>query len=144
MANQNAKLRVVLDTNVWLSALVFGGKPRKVVELLVRDLIDIVISQEMLTEMRRKIVGKFPDFIEDLEHMELLIERDVELVKLGSLTINICRDPDDNRIIETAAIGVCEYIVSGDKDLLSLGSYKEIRIVTPSDFVTLMDGQYGK
>lgn len=139
MVKQNAKPLVVLDTNVWLSALVFGGKPRTVVELLARGQIDVVISQEILTEMRRTVVRRFPDFIGDLESLELLIERDVELVKLGSLTINVCRDPDDDRIIETAVMGGCEYIVSGDKDLLSLKSYQEVNIVTSSDFLSLPD-----
>ena len=126
---------MVLDTNVLLSALVFGGKPRQVIELVARGRIETVISQEILTEMRRKVTGKFPDFADELEQMELLLEQEAELVRLGSITFEVCRDADDNRILETAVIGACRYIVSGDKDLLVLGSYQGIEIVTPSEFV---------
>ena len=131
------KPRVVLDTNVLLSALVFGGKPRQIIELLARGLIEVVISEEILTEMRRKISSKFPNFTDDLAGMEVLMEQDAELVKLGNITINVCRDPDDNRIIETGVIGACNYIVSGDNDLLVFGSYKDIRILKPEEFLKI-------
>jgi putative PIN family toxin of toxin-antitoxin system len=131
----NARPRVVLDTNVWLSALVFGGKPRQVVELLVRGMIEVVISPEILTEMRRKITQKFPDFGPDLALMELLIEQETELARLGGVTIHVARDEDDNRVLETAVIGGCGYIVSGDKDLLVLKSYEGIQILAPAAFL---------
>lgn len=127
--------RVVIDTNVLLSALVFGGKPREVIELLARDAIDVVVSEEILTEMRRHVANKFPVFTSDLAKFEILLEQDSESVKLGSITINVCRDPDDNRIIETAVLGSCDYIVSGDKDLLVLESYKNIQILKPAEFL---------
>jgi putative PIN family toxin of toxin-antitoxin system len=126
--------RIVLDTNILISALVFGGKPRKVIELLSHGRIEVVISEEILTELRRNIVGKFVDFVNELAQMEILLEQDAELVKLGSLSITVCRDPDDNRILETAVIGECGYIVSGDKDLLILEKYDSIRILKPADF----------
>lgn len=129
------KPRVVLDTNVLLSALVFGGRPRQVVELLARDLIDVVISEEILTEMRRHVANKFPAFTDDLVKFEMLLEQDSELVKLGGITITVCRDADDNRILETAVLGSCEYIVSGDKDLLVLERYKSIQILKPAEFL---------
>ena len=129
------KPRVVLDTNVLLSALVFGGRPRQVIELLARDLIDVVISEEILTEVRRHVANKFPTFTDDLVKFEILLEQDSELVKLGSITIAVCRDPDDNRILETATLGSCNYIASGDKDLLVLGIYKNIQILKPAEFL---------
>lgn len=134
-----ARPRVVLDTNVLLSALIFGGKPRRVVELLARGMIEVVIAPEILTEMRRKIADKFPDFTDELVLMELLLEQDAELVMLGSLTISASRDEDDNRILETALIGSCNYIVSGDKDLLVLQNYEGIAIVAPAEFLSMVD-----
>lgn len=130
-----SKPRVVLDTNVLLSALIFGGKPRQVVELLARDLIQAVTSEAILTEMRRTVARKFPDFTDDLARMELLLEEDAETVKLGGVTVAVCRDPDDNRVLETAVIGDCGYIISGDKDLLPLKKYQTIRILKPADFL---------
>ena len=131
--------RVVLDTNGLLSALVFGGKPRQVVELLARGMIEVVISPEILTEMRRKIAGKFPDFSNELALMELLLEQEAELVMLGGITVSASRDDDDNRILETALVGSCNYIVSGDKDLLVLQNYEGTEIVVPTEFLKMVD-----
>ncbi len=127
-------LRVVIDTNVLVSALVFGGKPRAVVELLA-DSIIVVISQEIVTELRRIIHSKFPNFAEDLLRLEKLLERDAHLVELGSVQVTTSRDPDDDKFIETAVAGNCQYIISGDKDLLDIGLYKDIQIVKPAAFL---------
>lgn len=133
----HGNVRIVLDTNVLLSALIFGGQPRKVVELLSHARIDVVVSEAILSEMRRKVTTKFPDFYDELAQMEALLEQDAELVRLGSITIDACRDPDDNRILETAVLGECGFIISGDKDLLVLGSYEGIQIVNSSQFLSI-------
>ena len=130
--------KVVLDTNILISALVFGGKPREVTELLV-DTIIVVYSQEILTELRRIILLKFPAFSEDLQRLEKLLERDALRVELGSTLVTISRDPDDNKFIETALVGGCHYIVSGDKDLLVIKKFKNIQILKPADFLKLLD-----
>ena len=129
--------RIVLDTNVWLSALVFGGKPRQIVELFAAGFISVVVSEELLTEMRRSVRRAFLDFRDNLARMEALIEHDAEMVPLGSMTIAVCRDLDDNHILETAVIGECTYIVSGDNDLLSLKQYESICILKPDEFLRL-------
>ena len=127
----------MLDTNVWLSALVFGGKPRQIVALFARGFVSVVVSEEILTEMRRNVRRAFPDFSDDLARMEALIEQDAEMAQLGTVTIAVCRDPNDNHILETAIIGQCAYIVSGDNDLLALKSCQGIRILKPDEFLRL-------
>jgi uncharacterized protein len=112
-----------------------------VVELLARGLIEVVISPEILTEMRRKVAHKFPAFASELDLLELLLEQDAELVTLGSITVKVSRDEADNRILETGLIGNCAYIISGDKDLLVLGSHEGIQIVDPAGF--LKEAQWG-
>jgi len=104
------------------------------VELLA-DSIIVVISQEIVTELRRIIHGKFPSFAEDLLRLEKLLERDAHLVELGSVQVTTSRDPDDDKFIETAVAGNCQYIISGDKDLLDIGLYKDIQIVKPAAFL---------
>ena len=131
-------LKVVLDTNVLVSALVFGGKPQVVIKWLVEN-GSIYISQDILTETRRIIHAKFPNFLIDFTRLEKLLERDVLWVVLGSIKVNICQDPDDNMIIETALLGQCSYIVSGDDDLLVLKNYQNIQIETPSHFLSIID-----
>jgi predicted nucleic acid-binding protein len=70
--------------------------------------------------------------------MEGLIDQEAELVKLGGVTATASRDEDDNRVLETAVIGGCGFIVSGDKDLLVLGGYEGITIVAPAEFLKLV------
>lgn len=132
------KPRVVIDTNVWLSALVFGGKPGLVLDLFVDDRIEVVISEEVLSELRRKISQRFPLFLPQQQLLEASLRQDAELVQLGAQTVKISRDPKDNMFIETALAGQANCIVSGDKDLLSIGNYERLQIVTPADFLRLV------
>lgn len=133
-----SKPRLVIDTNVLISGIVFGGKPRQLLNLLAEGAIIVIVAEELLTELRRKIVMKFPEFVEDLERVERLLKRDASLVKLGTVQVTISRDADDNKFIEAAVIGGAGYIVSGDNDLLVLKSYGVIKILKPADFLELM------
>ncbi|CAN5371372.1 putative toxin-antitoxin system toxin component, PIN family [soil metagenome] len=128
-------MRIVIDSNVWVSALVFGGMPRFLFECVVREGWTIILSEEILTEVRRVINKKFPDFIADFDSFILVLAPRITLVKLGSIHLELSRDPDDDRIIETAVIGSSHYVVTGDNDLLSLRSYEAIRFVSPSEFM---------
>ena len=129
--------RLVVDSNVWISALVFGGAPRQVFEAIVHDGLRLVVSAEILTEVRRVAGVKFPDFTDDVEALIGVLQENLEVVSLGSITIDVCRDPDDNRVLETAILGDAEAIVSGDKDLLVLGDYEGIAITTPRAWLSL-------
>lgn len=135
---KNSKLRIVIDTNVFVSALVFGGKPRSIANLIAEKEVIAVISEEAMTELRRKIFTKFPDFTEDVIQFEYLLRRYARWVSLGAQTVQICRDPDDDKFIETAMLGNCHYIISGDNDLLALKSYKHLKILTPTNFLKLL------
>jgi putative PIN family toxin of toxin-antitoxin system len=133
--NQN-KPRVIIDTNVLISGIVFGGKPRQILDLLSEQLIVVIVAEELFTELRRKISTKFPEFMDDLERVEKLLKRDAVIIKLGKMQITVCRVPDDNKFIESAVQGNCNYIISGDKDLLVLEHYYGIQIVKPAEFLS--------
>lgn len=124
--------RFLIDTNVFLSALLFGGNPRKVVESILLDGHVIIISEEIYTEMRKVLTKKFPKYIDEYKAFEALLRINTISVPLGTISINVCRDPKDNMILETAVLGNCEYIITGDTDLLVLKSYKDIGILTPA------------
>lgn len=132
--DDNQNIRVLLDSNVLLSALVFGGKSRRVIEWLLEN-ATIVYCTEIITEIRRIVAVKFPDFEIELQMLEKLLERDAMKVKIGNATITASRDPDDNVILEAAVAGRCQYIITGDNDLLVLTSYNDIKIVRPTDFL---------
>lgn len=130
-------VRVVLDTNVLISALVYGGKPRDVLELFISGELEIVICEELLTELRRTIRDKFVEFKSETVKLEYLLRRDTLMVPLGTLTIKAARDNDDNYILEMAIISQSDYIISGDKDLLSLKNFRGVNICNPADFIKL-------
>lgn len=129
-------MRIVIDSNVWISALVFGGNPRKILEKTVTDGWIIIMSEEILTEIRRILDKKFPDFVDDFEAFYAILLPRMMVVPLGRIRVNVSRDEDDNRIVETAMIGKAPYIISGDKDLLVIETYEGIRIMTPTDFLS--------
>ena len=95
------------------------------------------MSEEIITELRRIIINKFPLFVNSLNLLEASLRKDTVFVQLGSMTIDASRDVDDNRIIETAYIGKAQYIISGDKDLLVLKKYEDIKILNPGDFLKI-------
>ena len=128
-------MKIVIDSNVWISALVFGGKPRHIFERAVADGWTIVASEEIFTEVRRILSSKFIDFIDDFESFQTVLQSHIVNVKLGSIRLSVSRDEDDNRVIETALIGGATHIITGDKDLLDLLKYKKIAIVKPSHFL---------
>lgn len=130
-------MKTVIDSNVWISALIFGGRPRQVFESVVRNGWTLVLSEEIITEVRRIIKKKFANFVDDFETFLLIMGPYISVVKIGESKVFICRDNDDNQVIETAVAGVADFILTGDKDLLVLGKYNQIIITDSSSFIAL-------
>lgn len=130
--------RVVLDTNVLISGILFGGKPREVLELVIQGKIKAYLSPEILNEFK-EVLGR-PKFGLSREEC-FAISREVEdafsLVYPQIIIDRIQDDPDDNAILECALAAEAEYIISGDPHLLNLGTIEEIKIFSPSRFISL-------
>ena len=127
---------VVIDSNVWVSALHFAmkrGIPRLAIEKAVReDTVAICrpIEDELLSILTVKFGWKAPDVAAAVEAVRPFPLR---IMITGSL--RVCRDPNDDMILECAVLASAQFMISGDKDLLVLGSYSGIRIVTPAEFL---------
>lgn len=127
-------MRIVIDTNVLISGIIFGGKPSKIIELLFGKKISVFASPEMIDEYKR-IYGELGERYAKRTHNELNeIINSMNILPSHS-HIEACRDPDDNKFIECAIDNRCIYIVSGDKDLLVLEQYEDIGILTVSEFL---------
>ncbi len=130
-------MRVVLDTNTVVSALLFSGISSKLVSLWQKGLITPLLSREILDEYLR--VLSYPKF--DLSEGEIkeLIQEEIlpyaEVVKPKRRLRVVQRDPSDNKFVECAVAGKARVIISGDKELLSLGRYRQIRIQSPAQFL---------
>jgi uncharacterized protein len=133
-----AKHQVVIDTNVWISGMVFGGNPERIIKLFIDGSLLVVASEEMLSELRRKVSHKFPLYEPYLSALVASIREQAIIVQLGTYPVNTSRDSDDNMVIETALIGGADFIVSGDEDLLVLEKYESVKIVKPADLLELI------
>ena len=123
-------VRVVLDTNVLVSAFIDDGKPRK----LVLELLDkhtVVLSRQMLAELadvisrdKFRVTGsQVNQFVSSLVRMSKMVLDNVRFKV-------VLEDPDDDVVLNTAYTGKAEFIVTGDKHLLELGHFKKTKIVT--------------
>jgi len=131
-------LRVTADSNIYISALNFGGLPDKLLDLAREGAIQLVLSEAIVDEISRVLREKFgwaegsialaweriSDFTEQVKP-----ERRIDVVR---------EDPTDNRILECAEAGRCEYLVTGDKHLLKLGQFAATKIVKPAEFLEIL------
>jgi len=131
-------VKVVLDTNVLISAIMFGGKSRDILEMGISGKIKIAVSQDILKELAEVLVDK--KFRVPVSFVQQTIHELSEITELVIVTDRITvikDDPDDNHILECAVSAKADYIVSGDSDLLGLKHFKKIKILSPSDFLLL-------
>lgn len=126
--------RVVIDTNILISAFVYDGKPKTIFELIALKQIKPITSPSLISELIDVLVKKFHFSTEKINSIEKKIKRRYKIIHPRQ-SINIISDKADNRVLEAAIEGNCNYIITGDKDLLSLGEYKGIKIVTVSKFL---------
>lgn len=131
-------IKAVVDTNVLISGFIWGGTPREIIDKFRLDsLYILVISPELVHEFRNKLLQKF--LVESVQVDQWVIElaQYAELVSPNYLT-EICRDPKDNMILDTALVGKADYIVTGDKDLLILGKFQKTTILSPKGFLQIL------
>jgi putative PIN family toxin of toxin-antitoxin system len=134
-------IRVVLDTNVYISALMFGELPGSLLDLALLQSFLTVISPALLDELDEKLRFKFQMSAEDAAIIRAKLESIAEIVKPDMVLDVIEDDPDDNRVLECAVKGNADYIVTGDRHLLKLGSYEAILIVTVRQFLDAAEAE---
>ncbi|HSU20145.1 MAG TPA: putative toxin-antitoxin system toxin component, PIN family [Acidobacteriaceae bacterium] len=133
--------RLVLDTNVRISSLLSEyGTCRKLTNAARQSPFVQVVSHALMAELRETLIDKFrwPE-----DRVGRAIEDSfygVEIVT-PELRLNVCRDPDDNRVLECALAGHADLIITGDQDLLTLDPFKNIRIISVRDFMNRLVDQ---
>jgi putative PIN family toxin of toxin-antitoxin system len=128
---------VVLDTNVWVSALEFGGTPhRAVVRALTED--QLAISDFICAEIIRVLSRKFGrDKLMLGEQLSEMLAYAMRVEVNGTIR-GVCRDPKDDAILETAWRSQADYLVAVDRDLLSLGRFERAAIIQPATYLILV------
>lgn len=133
-------MRVVLDTNVVVSALIFpGGPPEAVYRLALEGRVELITSKPLLLELGSVLVAKFGWGSEQAEEAVAQLGRLGDVVTPGESVQVIADDPADDRVLEAAAAGAASVIVSGDRHLLRLGAWRSIAIERPARFLERFD-----
>lgn len=131
-------INVVIDTNIYISAIFWGGKPREVIDLGRDNKIQIFSSLEIENEISRKLREKFNLPINEVEKIMI----DFSTFTIPVITANrlkiIHEDPDDDKFIECGVQCKAGYIVSGDKHLLNLKEYAGMKILKASEFLSVI------
>ncbi len=136
----SSKIRYVFDTNVVVSSLLFeNSKPAQAFNYAL-SYGEILLSSELLAELSdvlgRKKFDRFLTSEEREEFLETFVDRAI-LIDIIE-TVQECRDPKDDKILELALNGQAQYIVSGDKDLLVLNPFRAVKILTAEEFLKLI------
>lgn len=129
--------KIVVDTNILVSASFWKGNPYKIIELAAQGKIKIFSSVEILEEFA-KVLKR--DFKTGEEELKKRIETFLKIIKLVSPQIKIQvvkEDPDDDKVLEAALEANAHFIVSGDKHLLKIKEFKGIKIMTAREFLDI-------
>ncbi len=133
--------RVVLDTNVLVSALIFKGALSRLVELWRKGEMIPVISKETFEELTT--VLQYPKFSLSKDEIKSVIEHEIlpyfEVIEVVKAVKGVCRDPGDDKFISCALSASADCIVSGDKDFCDVRQYKTVKIINTSDFLKMLD-----
>lgn len=131
-------IRLVLDTNILISTALPGSRLRELAEAWQDGRCCLLISPEIFDEYLR--VFAYPKFGLSMEEIRRILEHDVwpyaEQIKITSRVNIITADPSDDKFLACALDGRADYIVSGDRHLLSLGQFRHIPILTARQFLT--------
>jgi uncharacterized protein len=132
-------IRIVVDTNILISAFLFGGKPQLVLERAILGHVSLIVSRDILDELEGVLCGKkfrYPPEIARSISREF--EAMCEIVTPTRKLAVVKADPYDNMILECAIGGKVDYIVSGDSHLLKLERFEDFPIVSAAQFLKIL------
>lgn len=128
--------KVLLDTNILISALGWESKPKEIFQKCIEGKLELVTSPEQIVELKK--VLDYPKFNLTEKQKEIFIAIILEIATIAEITGKIkiiLEDPDDDIIIESAVVGNANYIITGDSHLLKLKKFAGISIITAAEFL---------
>lgn len=132
-------MRAVLDTNIFISGIFWGGCPGKILDAAQNSKFQLVTSLECIYELNR-VLSEFKDALgTDIIDFWTMFAISTSLIALPQIRfLEIKDDYDDNKFLDAAVAGKAQYIVSGDKHLLNLKNFKGIKIIKSVDFLNII------
>jgi len=128
-------IKVVLDTNVFISALFWKGAPYQIFKRILEGAILNFISPKILEELKSRLLEKFklpPEKVK--EFLEIIVFNSQIVYSKKKLSV-VKKDPEDNKILECALEAKASFVISGDKHLLEIKEYKGVKIISPKEFL---------
>ena len=131
-------LKVVMDTNVFVSGVFFSGPPYQIIKAWQSGEFELVVSEEILDEYRRvgEVLAEARPNI-DLNPILNFVIAHAKVYKPVKLKEPVCKDPDDDKFFACALAGGSKVIVSGDKHLLKVSGYQGVEVLKPREFVDM-------
>ena len=126
-------MRVLLDTNVLISAVLFRGVPRRLLDAALKGEIELITSFALLQELEEVLIDRFEFTPRIAAATRAELESIADVVDPVDVP-RVCRDPDDDQVLAAAVDAEAKVIVSGDKDLLALNEHRSIAILSPAQF----------
>ena len=129
-------MRVVLDTNIFISGIHWNGPSSKILMLWILDEFDVILSEKIIEEVNRTL-NNFKIMLSDEKkaYIRRLLGISTIFVKPEFTILAVQDDPDDDKFVEAAVAGAADYIITQDKHLLKIKQFEGIRIVTPEEFL---------
>ena len=133
-------MKVVLDTNIWVSAWLWRGTPGHLIRLARKSAITLCSSEALLAELEKilsygKITQKMQSLNFTKEQLMIGTREITKIYEISELNVPELRDPDDTMVLATAIASQADAIITGDQDLLVLAEYQGIKIITAQDFL---------
>ena len=130
-------MKIVLDANVIIAAFAARGLCESIMEVCLSD-HEILLCDELLEEILRNLRLKIKLSTKIVDDIGDLLMEQASMIDPVPLSPDICRDPDDIKVLGLAVAGSANYIVAGDKDLLVLKEFQDIPILSPRAFSSLL------
>lgn len=136
----STKLQVVVDTNVFVSAFIWGGNPKSVIQKWLEGNFELLLSPFLLTEILL-VLKRFCFDESDLRRLKNILENNA-LKFIPKRKVSICRGKKDNQILALCFAGKADYLVTGDRDLLTIKKrFHHTLILTPKKFLEILRRQ---
>lgn len=142
-SSKKRKLTAVLDTNVWISAMIWGGPPAKIIKAAENGQIRIFVTEEIIEEISQTLqYQRLREVYEsaNVNRQQLMetVLRAGKLVQVKSSVSVVDEDPSDNKFLECVLASEADYVVSGDRHLVKLKKYGKTRVVTVGEFIKVL------
>jgi putative PIN family toxin of toxin-antitoxin system len=132
-------MKIVIDTNIFVSSFFWGGYPREVYERIINGFDELYITDEIIMEIKSVMSSsKFNLNSNKIEDYIKIIEKYSKKIVSKNIPKSISRDKNDDKILQCGLDGNVDYIVTGDKDLLILKEHNAIKIIKPKDYLEIV------